>query len=87
MFIILYLFQISVKNYWSSSRLIMQLLNYKSKSFLQTIPNWDPINHRDENICISEFMYGLVAQSCLCPGFSTLMINLISTRSYIPGVR
>ena len=30
-------------------------------------------------------MYGLVAQSCLCPGFSTLMINLISTRSYIPG--
>ena len=32
----------------------MQLLNYKSKSFLQTIPNWDPINYRDENICISE---------------------------------
>ncbi|XP_063691671.1 calcium-activated potassium channel subunit alpha-1-like isoform X8 [Bolinopsis microptera] len=76
---------ISVKNYCSKARLIMQLLNYKSKSFLQTIPNWDPINYRDENICISEFMYGLVAQSCLCPGFSTLMINLISTRSYIPG--
>ncbi|KAL5272756.1 hypothetical protein ACHWQZ_G000808 [Mnemiopsis leidyi] len=77
---------ISVKNYCSKARLIMQLLNYKSKSFLQTIPNWDPINYRDENICISEFMYGLVAQSCLCPGFSTLMINLISTRSYIPGI-
>ena len=46
--------QISVKNYCSKARLIMQLLNYKSKSFLQTIPNWDPINYRDENICISE---------------------------------
>ena len=54
-------------------------------SELLTLMRDQPTQGLNTITTIFQFMYGLVAQSCLCPGFSTLMINLISTRSYIPG--
>ena len=34
-------------------------------------------------ICLAELKLGFVAQSCLAPGFSSLMANLFSMRSTI----
>lgn len=33
-------------------------------------------------ICVSELKLGFIAQSCLAPGFSTMMANLFAMRSY-----
>ena len=48
--------------------------------FLFHIPSWD--TSQDEVICYSELKLGIVAQSCLAPGFSTLVTNLFSTLSH-----
>lgn len=35
-------------------------------------------------MCVAELKLGFIAQSCLAPGFSTLMANLFTMRSYNP---
>lgn len=45
------------------------------------IPSWDW--HRgDDVICLAELKLGFIAQSCLAPGFSTMMANLFAMRSF-----
>ena len=49
---------------------------------LLNIPSWSS-KLGDDVICLSELKLGFVAQSCLAPGFSSLMANLFSMRSTI----
>ena len=72
---------ISIKNYSDEIRVIIQLMQYHNKAYLLNIPSW---NWRtgDDVICVSELKLGFIAQSCLAPGFSTMMANLFAMRSY-----
>lgn len=51
------------------------------KAYLLNIPSWD-WRHGDDVICLAELKLGFVAQSCLAPGFSTMMANLFAMRSF-----
>ncbi|KAL8575780.1 hypothetical protein ACOMHN_004966 [Nucella lapillus] len=75
---------ISVKNYFSDIKVIVQLLQYHNKAYLLNIPSWD-WKRGDDAVCVAELKLGFIAQSCLAPGFSTLMANLFTMRSYKPS--
>lgn len=45
------------------------------------IPSWD-WRRGDDVICLAELKLGFIAQSCLAPGFSTMMANLFAMRSF-----
>ena len=51
------------------------------QSYLLNIPSWD-WKRGDDAVCLAELKLGFIAQSCLAPGFSTLMANLFTMRSY-----
>jgi len=71
---------ISIKNYCHEIRVICQLMQYHNKAYVLNIPSWDWKNG-DDVICLAELKLGFVAQSCLAPGFTTLMANLFAMRS------
>ncbi|XP_055333001.1 calcium-activated potassium channel subunit alpha-1-like [Paramacrobiotus metropolitanus] len=71
---------VSLKNFNPQLRIIVQLLQYRSKTYLTSIPNWNP-HIGDDIICLPEIKLGLFAQSCAAPGFTTLMANLFASRS------
>lgn len=50
------------------------------QAYLTSIPNWDP-TVGDDVVCLPEVKMGLLAQSCVVPGFSTLMANIFASRS------
>jgi potassium large conductance calcium-activated channel subfamily M alpha protein 1 len=52
-----------------------------SQAYLLNIPSWD-WKRGDDVICLAELKLGFIAQSCLAPGFSTMMANLFAMRSY-----
>ena len=68
---------ISVKSYSENTRCIVQLLHYHNKSYLMNIPGWD-WRRDDQAVCLNEIKYGMLAQSCLAPGFFTLASNMIT---------
>ena len=72
---------ISMKNYCAESRIIIQLMQYHNKAYLLNIPSWD-WKQGDDVICLAELKLGFIAQSCLAPGFSTMMANLFAMRSF-----
>ncbi|XP_076350891.1 calcium-activated potassium channel slowpoke-like isoform X2 [Tachypleus tridentatus] len=72
---------ISIKNYSDDVRVLIQLLQYHNKAYLLNIPSWN-WKRGDDVICVSELKLGFIAQSCLAPGFSTMMANLFAMRSY-----
>uniref|UniRef100_A0A061QLG9 BK channel n=1 Tax=Cupiennius salei TaxID=6928 RepID=A0A061QLG9_CUPSA len=72
---------ISIKNYSDEVRVIIQLMQYHNKAYLLNIPSWN-WKRGDDVICVSELKLGFIAQSCLAPGFSTMMANLFAMRSY-----
>ncbi|ESO01730.1 hypothetical protein HELRODRAFT_112655 [Helobdella robusta] len=75
---------VSIKNYCDDIRVIIQLLQYHNKAgraYLLNIPSWN-WKRGDDCVCLAELKLGFLAQSCLAPGFSTLMANLFSMRSY-----
>uniref|UniRef100_T1IXK2 BK channel n=1 Tax=Strigamia maritima TaxID=126957 RepID=T1IXK2_STRMM len=51
------------------------------RAYLLNIPSWD-WKRGDDVICLAELKLGFIAQSCLAPGFSTMMANLFAMRSY-----
>ena len=67
---------ISIKNTNKTDRVpvIIQVLHSISKEQINNIPGW--IRHQDTVVCFSELKLGLLAQSCMCPGLSTLFANL-----------
>ncbi|XP_071507652.1 calcium-activated potassium channel subunit alpha-1-like [Diadema antillarum] len=71
---------ISVKNYHPHIRVIVQLMQYHNKAHLLNIPSWN-WREGDDVICIAELKLGFIAQSCLAPGFSSIMANLFAMRS------
>ena len=71
---------ISIKNYSDDIRVIIQLMQYHNKAYLLNIPSWD-WKQGDDVICLTELKLGFIAQSCLAPGFSTMMANLFTMRS------
>ncbi|XP_078383482.1 calcium-activated potassium channel subunit alpha-1-like isoform X3 [Oculina patagonica] len=71
---------VAIKNYFPKIRIIIQLLQYQNKSYLLNIPSWNS-KFGDDVVCISELKLGFIAQSCLSPGFSTLLANIFSMRS------
>jgi len=71
---------ISIKNYAHDLRVIIQLMQYHNKAYLMNIPSWSLCNG-DDVICLAELKLGFIAQSCLAPGFTTLMANLFAMRS------
>merc|ERR1712223_946673 len=75
---------ISIKNYSDDIRVIIQLMQYHNKAYLLNIPSWD-WKQGDDVICLAELKLGFIAQSCLAPGFSTMMANLFAMRSGEPS--
>ena len=58
---------------------ILHLMYFQA--YLLNIPSWD-WKRGDDAVCLAELKLGFIAQSCLAPGFSTLMANLFTMRSY-----
>lgn len=54
---------------------------YLVQAYLLNIPSWD-WKQGDDVICLAELKLGFIAQSCLAPGFSTMMANLFAMRSF-----
>ncbi|XP_076855993.1 calcium-activated potassium channel subunit alpha-1a-like isoform X2 [Brachyhypopomus gauderio] len=73
---------ISIKNYNSDIRIIVQMLQYHNKAHLLNIPSWN-WREGDDAICLAELKLGFIAQSCLAQGLSTMLANLFSMRSSI----
>ncbi|CAH8610383.1 unnamed protein product [Schistosoma rodhaini] len=71
---------IAVKNFASHIRIIVQLLQTENKAYLLNSPYWN-WECGDEIICFSELKLGFLAQSCIAPGFSTLVTNLFTMHS------
>lgn len=75
---------ISVKNYRADIKIIIQLMQYHNKAYLLNVPSWN-WKQGDDAVCLAELKLGFIAQSCLAPGFSTLLANLFTMRSYKAG--
>ena len=71
---------VSVKNTREDVRVIIQVLHSFSKIQVTNIEGWTP--GLDNAVCLNELKLGLLAQSCLCPGFSTLIANLFYTSDF-----
>ena len=48
-----------------------------TQAYLLNIPGWD-WRRDDQAVCLNEIKYGMLAQSCLAPGFFTLASNMIT---------
>ncbi|PAA68277.1 hypothetical protein BOX15_Mlig031175g1 [Macrostomum lignano] len=75
---------ISIKNFCDHIKVIIQLMQYHNKTYLLNIPSWD-WKQGDDAVCVAELKLGFIAQSCLAFGFSTLLANLFTMRSYREG--
>ena len=62
---------VSIKNTASNIPVTIQVLLSSSKELISYIPH----TSSDVVICLTELKLGLLAQSCLCPGLSTLVGN------------
>ncbi len=71
---------VSIKNTTTKIPVIIQLLLGSSKKQVKNIEGWNPGS--DIAVCLNELKLGLLAQSCLCPGFSTLIANLFYTSDF-----
>ena len=71
---------VSVKNTTTSVPVIIQLLHSFSKKQVYNIDGWNRL--QDVALCLNEMKLGLLAQSCLCPGLSTLIANLFYTSDF-----
>lgn len=58
----------------------ISIVNFE-QAYLLNIPSWD-WKQGDDVICLAELKLGFIAQSCLAPGFSTMMANLFAMRSF-----
>ena len=71
---------VSVKNTTTEIPVIIQLLLSTSKNQVGSIDGWKI--GRDVALCLNELKLGLLAQSCICPGISTLIANLFYTSNF-----
>nr|XP_015856995.1 potassium channel subfamily U member 1 isoform X2 [Peromyscus maniculatus bairdii] len=66
---------LSIKNYNSHTRVIIQILQSHNKAFLSKIPTWN-CSAGDNIICFAELKLGFIAQGCLVPGLCTFLTTL-----------
>ncbi|KAM7328785.1 hypothetical protein ACRRTK_012877 [Alexandromys fortis] len=66
---------LSIKNYSSHTRVIIELLQSHNKGFLSKIPAWN-WSTGDNIICFAELKLGFIAQGCLVPGLCTFLTTL-----------
>ncbi|KAL4664141.1 hypothetical protein H8957_013368 [Semnopithecus entellus] len=66
---------LSIKNYDSTTRIIIQILQSHNKVYLPKIPSWD-WDAGDNIICFAELKLGFIAQGCLVPGLCTFLTSL-----------
>ena len=71
---------VSVKNTTDKVPVIIQLLHSSSKAQVYNIDGWK--EGRDIAISLNELKLGLLGQSCVSPGFSTLIANLFYTSDF-----
>lgn len=71
---------VSIKNTTTDITVIIQLLLSTSKKQVKNIEGWSP--GRDIAVCLNELKLGLLSQSCMCPGFSTLIANLFYSSDF-----
>ena len=71
---------VSVKNTITDVPVIVQVLLGTSKMQVINIEGWKI--GRDIALCLNELKLGLLAQSCICPGISTLVANLFYTSNF-----
>ena len=71
---------VSFKNTTTEIPVIIQVLCSSSKYQVDNIPGWFP--GRDIVLSLNELKLGLLAQSCMCPGLSTLIANLFYTSDF-----
>lgn len=71
---------VSVKNTTTKVAVIVQLIHSTSKEQVKNIEGWH--EDRDIALCLNELKLGLLAQSCMSPGFSTLIANLFYTSDF-----
>ncbi len=71
---------VSIKNTTTEIPVIIQLLHGSSKKQVKNIEGWNLGS--DIAVCLNELKLGLLAQSCVCPGFSTLIANLFYTSDF-----
>ena len=71
---------VSIKNTTTKIPVIIQLLLSTSKNQVSNIEGWNL--GKDIAVCLNELKLGLLAQSCVCPGFSTLIANLFYTSDF-----
>ncbi|KAJ6658717.1 hypothetical protein lerEdw1_019877 [Lerista edwardsae] len=64
-----------IKNHYPHTRVIVQIIQSANKVYLSKLPNWD-WTKGDSIICFAELKLGLIAQSCLVPGLTTLLTSL-----------
>ncbi|XP_011542726.1 potassium channel subfamily U member 1 isoform X1 [Homo sapiens] len=66
---------LSIKNYDSTTRIIIQILQSHNKVYLPKIPSWN-WDTGDNIICFAELKLGFIAQGCLVPGLCTFLTSL-----------
>ena len=71
---------VSIKNTTTEVPVILQLLHSSSKQQVYNIEGWT--HGRDIAITLNELKLGLLGQSCVSPGFSTLIANLFYTSDF-----
>ena len=67
------------ENYFKYIDVYTNIKNLKKERFYCTllfILGWD-WKRDDQAVCLNELKLGFIAQSCLAPGFSTLVSNLV----------
>ena len=65
---------VAIKNKFADTPVVIQVLLSSSAAQVSNIPHTES----DTVICLNELKLGLLAQSCLCPGLSTLISNLFN---------
>ena len=71
---------VSVKNTTDKVPVIIQLLHSTSMAQVYNIDGWK--EGKDIAISLNELKLGLLGQSCVSPGFSTLIANLFYTSDF-----
>nr|XP_012618385.1 potassium channel subfamily U member 1 [Microcebus murinus] len=66
---------LSLKSYYSNTRVIIQILQSHNKVYLPKIPTWN-WSSGDNIICFAELKLGFIAQGCLVPGLCTFLTSL-----------
>ena len=67
---------VAIKNTFTNIPVVIQVLLVSSAAQMSNIPHTES----DTVVCLNELKLGLLAQSCLCPGLSTLISNLFKAR-------